>query len=318
MSRSSDIVYQIQNRRTERKKPKVNAKLKKVHIAENQKGGIAAAQENKPPPITVQKTGGRNSLALTFSIGLHVVIIIFMGILYIKDRIQAEPDLFAAAFVAEDTPNKRRTPPPPKKERFEVKQENIERVISRPPIATDANIPRTPGNLALPSTESAGDLIDPGLRAGPRAVDINRSIKGPVVPKDNPVITPKVERPDGQDTPLVDIDDVLSPSDTPGLDGFEIDTSQKGATPPKVLKKVKPTYPKNAKRAQKEAKVILVATIGLDGIAKNITASTKEGFGFEEAAIEALKKFKFIPGKKDGKPTELAIRIPFEFKLDDE
>ena len=79
MSRSSDIVSQLHNRRAQRKKPKINAKLKKFTIDENQQGGIAAAGENKPPPITVQKTGSRNSLSLIFSICLHVSIAVILG-----------------------------------------------------------------------------------------------------------------------------------------------------------------------------------------------------------------------------------------------
>lgn len=318
MSRSSDIVSQLQSRRAERKKPKINAKLKKVSIDASQQGGIAVAQENKPPPITMQKTGGRNSLALTFSIGFHVVIAIFMGIIYIKDRIQHEPDEIIGAFVPPDIAAQKRVILNPKpKHTFEPKQQDLDQLIPKQPIVTDANIPKTPDGLTLPSAGDTNVLEDTGFNAGPRVTDIGRNIKGPVAPIDNNPIPPTVVRPSGQDTPLVDITDVTAPADATDLFVPEIDPSVKGATAPKALKKVKPTYPKNARRAQKEGKVILVATIGTDGIAKNIKAETKLGYGFEEAAIEALKKFKFVPGKKDGKSIELAVRIPFEFKLDD-
>ena len=96
-----------------------------------------------------------------------------------------------------------------------------------------------------------------------------------------------------------------------------IDTSKEGITPPQTIKKVKPVYPKDAKRAEKEGTVTLLATIGTDGKAKDITALTTLGFGLEEAAIAALKKFKFIPAKKDGVATELEVKIPFEFTLED-
>jgi protein TonB len=62
---------------------------------------------------------------------------------------------------------------------------------------------------------------------------------------------------------------------------------------------------------------MLQATIGIDGIPKDIVAVTKLGFGFEEAAIAALKKWKFIPAKKKGKDVERRINIPIEFKLED-
>ncbi len=79
---------------------------------------------------------------------------------------------------------------------------------------------------------------------------------------------------------------------------------------------VKPKYPKEAKRAEKEGKVVLTATIDVNGIPQNIVALTKLGFGFEEAAIEALKKTTFYPATKKGKPFSVVVKVPFEFKLE--
>ena len=85
--------------------------------------------------------------------------------------------------------------------------------------------------------------------------------------------------------------------------------------PPRFKKQQKPVYPKVAIIAQKEGKVILLATIDVNGIAKNIKALTQLGFGLEEAAIEALKKSTFHPAIRQGKPASSVVRIPYEFKL---
>lgn len=85
--------------------------------------------------------------------------------------------------------------------------------------------------------------------------------------------------------------------------------------PPRFKKQQKPVYPKVAIIAQKEGKVILLATIDVNGIAKNIKALTQLGFEFEEAAIEALKKSTFHPAIRQGKPASSVVRIPYEFKL---
>ena len=85
---------------------------------------------------------------------------------------------------------------------------------------------------------------------------------------------------------------------------------------PKYKIQVKPNYPKEVQQAQKEGTVILQATIDENGIAKDIVALTNLGFGFEAAAIEALKKATFRPATKDGKPIILQeVQIPYEFKL---
>ena len=85
--------------------------------------------------------------------------------------------------------------------------------------------------------------------------------------------------------------------------------------PPKVKNLMKPEYPVEAKKAGKEGKVLLQATINVDGIAENIKALTELGFGLEEAAINSLKNSAFYPATSNGKPVSFKVRIPYEFKL---
>lgn len=317
MSRSSDIVSQIHKRRADRKKPKVNARLKKVSIAESQVSGLATASENKPPPITLQKTGGRNSAALTFSVGLHVLIAVFLGFLFIKDQIAQGTEEFAAALLPQDLPQKPRVNVTNRRKvTFEAKEQVIKNPVQQP-VVTDARIPKTLGGPTLPTPDANLDTTGPSLNNAPKLSGIPNVSRRPIQPAKTDV-KPEINRPTNQGGPLVDINkDDLDPIDGPVLAGPDIDTSQQGKTPPRLKKQVKPTYPKNARRAQKEGKVVLQATIGLDGIPKNIVALTEVGFGFEEAAIEALKKTRYFPAKKNGKEVEMIVKIPFEFKLED-
>ena len=128
MSRSSDIVSQLQRRRAERKKPKVNSKLMKVSLAENELDGIVTAAGNKSPPITLQKTGSRNSLSLFFSIGLHVSLALLLGFIYIKDRISTDDKGIEAALVPPEelTLKERTTMTPRERPTFEAEQQEIE------------------------------------------------------------------------------------------------------------------------------------------------------------------------------------------------
>jgi len=88
-------------------------------------------------------------------------------------------------------------------------------------------------------------------------------------------------------------------------------------TPPRFKNLQKPIYPIEAKRAQKEGTVFLLATIDENGMAQDIKALTQLGFGFEEASIEALKKSTFHPATREGKPVSYLARIPYEFLLED-
>ena len=86
---------------------------------------------------------------------------------------------------------------------------------------------------------------------------------------------------------------------------------------PRVLRKVDPKYPEVARRAQKEGVVTLEFTVDVDGKATDIKVAEPKGFGFDEAAIEAIKRWRFTPAKKDGENVPMRVRQRIRFNLDD-
>ena len=88
---------------------------------------------------------------------------------------------------------------------------------------------------------------------------------------------------------------------------------------PRPLGKVNPKYPSIARRSNKEGVVIAEFTVGADGRTTDITVVKEEpkGFGFGEAAIEAVKRWRFTPAKKDGKSVPMRVRQTVRFNLDD-
>ena len=88
-----------------------------------------------------------------------------------------------------------------------------------------------------------------------------------------------------------------------------------GVVKPQYKSKVEPKYPEVAAKAGKEGQVILQATIDENGIPRDIVAITNIGFGFEEAAIAALKQTTFRPATKGGNPINLQVEIPYSFTL---
>ena len=86
--------------------------------------------------------------------------------------------------------------------------------------------------------------------------------------------------------------------------------------PPRFKNQLKPVYPKEARIAQKEGKVVLQVTIDISGIPKDIVALTNIGFGLEDASIESLKQSTFYPAEKNGKPVELRVNVPYEYKFE--
>ena len=87
---------------------------------------------------------------------------------------------------------------------------------------------------------------------------------------------------------------------------------------PRVLRKTKPKYPEAARRAQKEGLVTLEFTVGVDGKATDIKVVEEKpkGFGFGAEAVEAVKKWRFTPAKRDGENVPMRAKIPIRFTLE--
>jgi TonB family protein len=83
---------------------------------------------------------------------------------------------------------------------------------------------------------------------------------------------------------------------------------------PKMLSAIQISYPVEAKKADISGKVIVKALISKTGSVLE-TEMVKSIPGLDETATEAVKKVKFKPGKFEGKPVEVWIRIPINFEI---
>ncbi|MBK7981787.1 MAG: TonB family protein [Ignavibacteriae bacterium] len=79
--------------------------------------------------------------------------------------------------------------------------------------------------------------------------------------------------------------------------------------------KSKVVYPALAQRSGIQGKVVLNLIIDKNGNPSEITVVKGIGFGCDEAAIEAVKATKFLPGEQRGKPVKVMLTLPIEFKL---
>jgi len=94
-----------------------------------------------------------------------------------------------------------------------------------------------------------------------------------------------------------------------------IETRFGASVAPAFLQKVMPIYPMMARRLGMEGKVVLKLTIDEKGVLREIEVVEKAGYGFTEAAVEAVKKSIFLPAKKDGKPIASKALLPITFQL---
>ena len=84
--------------------------------------------------------------------------------------------------------------------------------------------------------------------------------------------------------------------------------------PPAVIHSPDPEYSVAAHDAKIQGVVVLHATIGTDGFARDIKVVRPLGYGLDELAVEALKKWTFKPAMSAGKPVLSKINIEVSFR----
>ena len=88
-----------------------------------------------------------------------------------------------------------------------------------------------------------------------------------------------------------------------------------GVTAPALIYKVEPEYSEEARKAKYQGTVVLYVEVDPNGKAKNLRVVRSLGLGLDEKAIEAVNKWKFKPGFKDGKAVTVAATIEVNFRL---
>jgi protein TonB len=88
-----------------------------------------------------------------------------------------------------------------------------------------------------------------------------------------------------------------------------------GVSAPALLYKVEPEYSEEARKAKYQGTVVLYVEVDPSGKAVNPKVVRSLGLGLDEKAIEAVRKWKFKPGYKDGKPVTVAATIEVNFRL---
>jgi len=88
-----------------------------------------------------------------------------------------------------------------------------------------------------------------------------------------------------------------------------------GVSQPSVIYKVDPEYSEEARKAKYSGTVLLQLVVDVDGRAKSIRVMKGVGLGLDEKAIEAVQKWKFMPGKKNGSPVAVYATVEVNFRL---
>lgn len=100
----------------------------------------------------------------------------------------------------------------------------------------------------------------------------------------------------------------------PHIDAPDCSVHSQKRTPPHVTYDPQPDFTEKARKANIWGTVNLSLTVGADGKAHDIKVGKKLGYGLDEAAVEAVRQWKFEPATADGKPIEARIQVSVTFR----
>jgi protein TonB len=77
-----------------------------------------------------------------------------------------------------------------------------------------------------------------------------------------------------------------------------------------------PNYPPMSRRMGEQGRVQVRVLIGIDGLPKKGEIAKSSGFErLDQAALDAVLKWRYVPGKRGGVPEEMAFIVPINFEL---
>jgi protein TonB len=83
-----------------------------------------------------------------------------------------------------------------------------------------------------------------------------------------------------------------------------------------ALNNPKPPYPPYSYKAKQEGQVILLVEVLATGESGQVSIFSSSGFELlDETALSTVKKWHFVPAKKDGQVISQTIRVPITFSL---
>lgn len=167
-------------------------------------------------------------------------------------------------------------------ELFQVEQIDQTKQENRPPPP-----PKPPIPIEAPSSDVLEDI-----EIGDTEIDINEQMEAPPPP-------PKEDKKIVEEEPVYFVAVEEMPEPIGGIS--------------EIQKKI--IYPEIAKRAGVEGKVYVLAFVDESGTVTDAKIIKGIGAGCDEAALDAVKKTKFKPGKQRGKAVRVQVSIPVVFKL---
>jgi len=108
--------------------------------------------------------------------------------------------------------------------------------------------------------------------------------------------------------------DAYGPGDGHGMGGGAYRIGGE-VTAPILLAKTEPEYSEEARKAKYSGSVLLSIVVDQNGLPRDIRVVRPLGLGLDERAIEAVRRWRFRPGTKGGRPVPVQAQVEVTFRL---
>lgn len=88
-----------------------------------------------------------------------------------------------------------------------------------------------------------------------------------------------------------------------------------GVYAPRAIHSPDPDYPRTGRNGKTGGTVTLELVVGSDGLPRDFEVVHSLSPGFDEEAINALRKWRFAPATKGGKPVAAKINVQVSFRF---
>jgi protein TonB len=88
-----------------------------------------------------------------------------------------------------------------------------------------------------------------------------------------------------------------------------------GVTPPEIVTRIEPRYTDIARHAGTEGVVVLQAVIDEQGMVTNLSVIKGLPMGLEQAALDAVRQWRFKPALQQGRPVKVYYNLTVRFSI---
>ncbi len=177
-----------------------------------------------------------------------------------------------------------------------------------------------------PAPEPPAPVPEPDLVPEPEPAPESDVLPEP--PKPEPVvrkISPKkldkpAAKPKPKPAPRTPVPAVASPAPAGpvarNVGGYSVYEDKTLDQRPSVTRRATPEYPARARRMNVQGVVTVQMVVDTSGKPQHCVVVTAQPDGwFEEAALNAAKRMRFMPGRLHGQPVNTLVMLPFAFRL---